>query len=210
MPNPEKITLANLIFDEDNPNEMSAEQEASLGISMKEFGYIGDMIIVAPKDKKGKQLIHHGEHRVRQLLSSGNEWVWGYVKKLSLLQHKALRQAMNKTHGEHDPVKDAKEIQFFIEKGKLEFLSSLIAQPTEQLMIAQESSVAVTVDTEMTGHHEDTFLHGKLKQLHFIFSNEEFEKIMPKIEAMMKDFKTDNHTDMFVKLVAEYFKNKQK
>jgi plasmid maintenance system killer protein len=209
MLKPEKIWLKNCIFDEKNPNEMSDEQDASLGQSMGYFGYLGDTVVVNTKDRTGKQLVHHGEHRIKKLIQAGNDWAWGFVKKMSLLDHKAYRQAMNKLHGSHDPEKDRAELEYFAKQHKLEFLSQLIAQPKEQLILAQEAPLDITTDAPMIDHHEDTFLHGNIKQLYFMFSNEQYEEIMPKVDTMMKDFDVDNHTDMFVRLVDFYFKHKQ-
>ena len=59
MPKPEKIYLNNLVFDPTNPNEMSEELEEGLFKLLQDYGFYGS-IIVAPKDKDGKQLIHHG------------------------------------------------------------------------------------------------------------------------------------------------------
>ncbi len=210
MVEPEKIWLKNCIFDEKNPNEMSDEQDASLGKSMGTFGYLGDLIVVNPKDKAGKQLVHHGEHRIKKLIQAGNDWAWGFIKKMSLLQHKAYRQAMNKLHGSHDPVKDRAELEYFAKQNKLGFLSELIAMPKEQLIIAQEVPLNITTDAPMIAHHEDTFLHANIKQLYFMFSNKQFEKIMPKVDKLMKEFDTDNHTDMFISLVDSHFKQKKK
>ena len=210
MIKPEKIWLVNCVFDEKNPNEMSEEQDESLAKSMGYFGYLGDLIVVQPKDKSGKQLVHHGEHRIKKLIEAGNKWAWGFVKKMTLLEHKAYRQAMNKLHGSHDPDKDRAELEFFAKKHKLEFLSLLIAQPKEQLILAQEAPLTITTDTPMIAHHEDTFLHGNIKQLYFMFSNEQYEKIMVKIEKIKKEMKVDNNTDMFVKLADSYLKQLKK
>jgi len=65
------ITLANCIFDEKNPNEQSDEQFESLGTSLHEYGYLGDLIVVNPADKKGKNFVHHGEHRIKKLIEEG-------------------------------------------------------------------------------------------------------------------------------------------
>lgn len=210
MLKPVKIWLKNCVFDEENPNEMSEEQNASLGKSMGAFGYLGDLIVVNPADKSGKQFVHHGEHRIKKLLQAGNDWAWGFIKKMTMLEHKAYRQVMNKLHGSHDPEKDRAELEFFAKKNKLEFLSQLIAQPKEQLILMQEAPLAITEDPAMIDHHHDTFLHGNIKQLYFMFANEQYEKIMPRIETIMKDFQVDNHTDMFVKLVDFYFNHKGK
>jgi len=210
MAKPVKIILANCIFDEENPNEMSDEQETSLGKSMRKWDYIGDLIVVDPPDKNGKQLIHHGEHKVKELLKAGNKWAWGFIKKMNKLEHKAFRQTMNLLHGQHDPEKQRAELQYFAEKNKLDFLSELIAMPKEQLLIETETAPVVTEDPPMIDHHEDTFLNGMLKQFHFVFKNDEFEKIMKKVDIINKDFKTDNNTDMFTKLVDWYMKHRKK
>ena len=209
MIKPEKIILANCIFDEDNPNEMSDEQNTSLGYSLDEFGYLGDLIVVEPLDKKGKHFVHHGEHRIKKLLESGNTWAWGFIQKMSKLKHKAYRQAMNKLRGSHDPEKDRIELAFFAKQNKLEFLSQLIAQPKEQLIIAQQVAPIITRDKGMLDHHKNTFLEGTIKQLYFMFSNEQYEKIMPKMEKLEKMMKTANHTDIFIHLVNFYLKNKK-
>jgi len=208
MLKPEKVWLKNCIFDKANPNEMSAEQDTSLGNSFNEFGYLGDLIVVNPPDKNGKQLVHHGEHRIKKLLEAGNDWAWGFIKKMNLLQHKAYRQAMNKVRGSHDPEKDRAELEYFAKQNKLEFISQLIATPKEVLLLSLKPPPVVSVDPAMIQHHEDTFLMGNLKQLHFIFDNKGFERIMKKIDQMNKDFKTDNNTAMFERLVAFYFKHR--
>ncbi len=210
MQKPEKILLKNCIFDETNPNEMSAEQEESLDKSLRKWTYLGDLIVVNSKDKSGKQIVHHGEHRVKKLLKEGNTWAWGFIKKMNTLDHKAYRQTMNLLHGMHDPEKQRAELLYFSKKNKLDFISQLIAQPKEQLILAQETPLDITRDPAMIDHHEDTFLHGNIKQLYFMFGNEAYEKIMEKIEIIMKDFAVDNHTDMFEKLVEFYLKHKKK
>lgn len=210
MHKPVKIWLEKCIYDKDNPNEQSTEQFESLGTSFVEFGYLGDLIVVNPLDKNHQHFVHHGEHRIKKLLESGNKWAWGFIVKMNKLQHKAYRQAMNKLRGSHDPEKDRAELAYFAKANKMEFLSQLIATPTEVLILAQETPALVTTDTPMIQHHEDMFLHGNLKQLHFIFDNVGFERIMKKIEIMNKDFETDNHTAMFEKLVNFYFKHKKK
>ena len=42
MPKPVKIWLDKCTFDVENPNEMSEEQDESLGKSLAHFGYLGD------------------------------------------------------------------------------------------------------------------------------------------------------------------------
>ena len=204
MPEPTKVLFKDLFFDDENPNRMSKEQEAGLDAMLEKFGFL-ENIIVAPKDKNGNQLIHHGEHRIRRLMEAGNEWAWGVIKDLTTEEHRLLRQGMNKLHGTHDPDLDAKEYQELQKSGQLEMLSILIAQPVEQLMV-EKNIVAVTKDKEMIDHHKDTFLQGTLKQLYFIFDNEQYEELMPRIESIIKKMKVETNTEMFLVLVSSYEK----
>lgn len=208
MPAPVKIYFKDLIFDKDNPNQMSEEQETGLDQMLGKFGFL-ENIIVSPKDKRGKQLIHHGEHRTKRLMNAGNTWAWGIVKKLTTAEHRLLRQGMNKLHGTHDAEMDAKEYKVLQNQGQLDMLAALIAQPVEQLMV-EKDLVIVTKDKEMLDHHEDTFLHGNLKQLHFIFDNATYEKMMKRLEKVIAHMKVSNNTDMFEKLVSNYEKNNLK
>lgn len=210
MVTPVKISLKDCIFDEDNPNEMSVEQDESLGNSLNEFKYLGDLIVVQPKDKNGKHLVHHGEHRIKKLLEAGNTWAWGFIEKMSKLKHRLYRQTMNHLRGQHDPEKQRAELEYFAKQNKIQFLSNLIAIPKEVLLLSQEIAPAITTDKPMLQHHENTFLEGNLKQMHFIFDNKGFEKIMKKMAVLYKDFKTENHTEIFKKLVDHYIKQRKK
>ncbi len=204
MPEPTKVLFKDLMFDDENPNQMSEEQEAGLDAMLTKFGFL-ENIIVSPKNEKDQQLIHHGEHRVRGLMKAGNEWAWGVVKDLTAEEHRLLRQGMNKLHGTHDADLDAKEYQSLQKAGQLELLSILIAQPVEQLLV-EKNIVAVTKDAPMIEHHKETFLQGTLKQLYFIFDNEQYEALMPRIEAIIKRMMVDTNTEMFLELVSSYEK----
>ena len=204
MPEPVKVQFKDLQFDEDNPNQMSPEQEAGLDAMLSRFGFL-ENIIVSPKDKKGKQLIHHGEHRIKALMKAGNTWAWGVVKDLTPEEHRLLRQGMNKLHGTHDADMDAKEYQELQKTGQLEALAILIAQPVEQLLVEKQLPT-ITKDAEMIEHHKETFLQGVLKQLYFIFDNEQYEALMPRIEAIIKRMKVETNTEMFMELISTYEK----
>ena len=207
---PVKIWFKNIIFDENNPNEQSSEQDASMGESLQHFGVIGDLVVVNTPDDKGKQLVHHGEHRIKKMMAAGNEWCWGFEKFMDEMEHRLFRQTMNKLRGSHDLEKDRAELAFFAEENKLDFLAKFIAQPAELLIVEQEVPAQITTDESPIAHHEDTFLHNNIKQIYIMFTNEQFEEIMAKIEIMHKDLGIDNNTDLFIKLTDMYFENKER
>lgn len=204
MPEPVKVYFKDCDFDPENPNQMSEEQELGMDNMLEKFGFV-ENIIVSPKDEKGRRLFHHGEHRSKRLMLKGNTWAWGVERDLSDEDHRLIRQGMNKLHGTHDTDMDAKEYQILQKAGQLKMLAILIAQPVEQLMVEKQMT-AVTQDKEMIQHHEETFLQGALKQLYFIFSNEQYEALMPRIEAIIKHMKVDTNTEMFLQLVSSYEK----
>lgn len=204
MPEPVKVYFKNLVFDPDNPNQMSEEQETGMDAMLHEYGFV-ENIIVQPKDDKGMQLIHHGEHRIKRLMNAGNKWAWGVERDLTSEQHRLLRQGMNKLHGTHDPEKDAKEYEILQKAGQLDMLSILIAQPVEQLMVEKQIA-PVTKDVDPIQHHENIFLHGNMKSLHFLFDNDGYENIMPRLDKIIEHTKIDNNTDVFIKLVETFEK----
>ncbi len=197
-----RVSLSKIIFDPTNPNEMSDEQKKGLSVAMRRLGFLNPVILQKP-NKEGKYIIINGEHRVKEYLESGKKNIQAFVVDYSLVDRKIARQEQNLLHGTHDPEKQALEIQFLQGKKKLEMLSIMIAQPQEQLLI-QRPSVVISKDKQMLAHHEDTFLHGNLKQLYFIFTNEQYEKLMPRLETIKNHAVVDNNTDMFMAMVDAY------
>ena len=206
MPEPTKVFFKDLDFDPDNPNQMSEEQELGMDSMLSKFGFL-ENIIVQPKNDEGRQLIHHGEHRVRRLMKAGNEWAWGVERTLTPEEHRLLRQGMNKLHGTHDAEMDKKEYKILEEAGQLEQLAILIAQPKEQLMVEKDIMPTIEKDAPMLQHHKDTFEHGNLKQLMFIFDNEGYEAIMERLDVIKKEMNPETNTDLFLMLVENYENN---
>lgn len=215
MNTPVKVILKNCVFDKANPNTQSDKQFASLGKSFKEFGYLGDLIVVEPLNKNKKHFVHHGEHRIKKLIDAGNTWAWGFIEKMTTLQHKAYRQTMNKLSGSHDLRKDKKELEFFAKNNKLSFLASLIAQPKEMLILEQES-LPIKEDTSMIlsrnnnkKNKKKTISNTSKKRISIAFSDEQYPKIMLKIKKIKSQMKINSDTDLFIKLVNNYLKIKK-
>ena len=205
MPEPVKMYFKDLVFDPDNPNQQSEEQEAGLDAMLAKFGYV-ENIIAQPQDENGKRRVHHGEHRAKRLHAAGNDWMWGVERDLTDEEHRLLRQGMNKLHGTHDAKMDAKEFEILQNSGQLDTLALLIAQPVEQLII-EKDLVILEKDAPMLQHHKDTFEHGNLKQLYFIFDNNGYEAIMGRLEKIRKEMNPDTNTALFEGLVENYEEN---
>jgi predicted RNA methylase len=120
-----KIPLSIIKFDDTNPNRLSKEQLESLKLVMQKYGYLAPVIL-----NKDFTIID-GEHRVKIYQELGKNEIPAYVIDVDDIDHKILRQLMNKLRGEHDKQKDALEFKLIFESDRLDEFSKLIAQPRE-------------------------------------------------------------------------------
>ena len=198
-----KVAITSIKFDKTNPNEVSDEQMQALTKGMERFGYLAPVIL----DKKYK--VVDGEHRVRVYEKLGKKTIPAYVIDVDKYDQKILRQVMNKLRGEHDLLKDSKEFNILEKANKLDDLADFLAKDEKDfLRIAEKSDEKLDFDNNPMQHHEDTYLHGNIKQIMIYFDNEEFEKIMPKLERIMEVEEVTTHTDVFYKLLEFYENNK--
>lgn len=191
--------------DPTNPNKMTQEKFEALVNTLKVKNL--QPIIV----DKNYNLVD-GEHRLKAYKLLGKKEIPAYVDITIAdeVELKLVRQQMNMLRGEHDKKKQEKEIQFLYEAGRLNDLSERIAAPIEEFRIALEK----TYDTEdlqfdwnPMEHHEDTFLHGNIKQIMIYFDNKQFEEVIPRIKKIMEEEKLKNHTELFMKMLENYESN---
>ena len=198
-----KVDIYKIKIDSTNPNVMSEDEMLALQKTMDKFGYLAPVIL----DKKYK--VVDGEHRVRVYEKLGKKTIPAYVIDVDKYDQKILRQVMNKLRGEHDLLKDSKEFNILEKANKLDDLADFLAKDEKDfLRIAEKSDEKLDFDNNPMKHHEDTYLHGNIKQIMIYFDNEEFEKIMPKLERIMEVEEVTTHTDVFYKLLEFYENNK--
>jgi len=100
-----KIKVADIKLDGDNPNSMDNQMQKRLNGSFEAFGNTQDIVI----DSK-TMILADGEHRLKEYINKGiTEIPAKLVPFESDAHRRAYRQAANKIHGEHDPLKDAEE-----------------------------------------------------------------------------------------------------
>ncbi len=203
----QNIPTDKIIFDETNPNEMSEEQEQALDLAMRKFGFLAP-VILQDKNKKGEYKCIDGEHRIKKYLTYGKKQINAYVLDVSKVDAKILRQVMNKLRGQHDKKKDADEFSIIDVRGKLNVLASLIARPREMLELDVKPEVVEKFKEGAQVHNEETFLHGNVKQMYFVFDNATYEDVLVRVERIMKEKKFKNHTQMFMELLKVYEEGK--
>jgi 16S rRNA G966 N2-methylase RsmD len=123
-----KVKIADLVFDDTNPNQMSQEQMQGLRKSMERFGYLTPIVI----DQDNK--IADGEHRVLVYKEHKKDEIPAIRYHFSDdVERRIMRQTMNKLHGEHHVIKDAEELAIIYEANRFSDLSSLVAKKEETL-----------------------------------------------------------------------------
>lgn len=68
----------------------------------------------------------------------------------------------------------------------------------------------IEVDQSDLTQTMDSYLEGNIKQIVLFFSAEEFENVMPRMEALMADLGVQNHTEAFLKILEEHENNRSK
>lgn len=125
-----RVNISDLIFDKENPNQMTQKQMAALRKSMQTWGYLTPVII----DQNNK--IADGEHRALVYKELGMETIPAFQINLETDSDRLMiRQVMNKLRGEHDRQLDSNELATIFQRNNndLATLSQLIDQRKEDL-----------------------------------------------------------------------------
>jgi len=200
-----KVPVDIIKFDETNPNILSDEQMKALRLTMEKYGYLAPVIL------NNEFEVIDGEHRVRIYKELGEKEIQAYVIDVDNIDKKILRQLMNKLRGEHDKQKDVNEFKSIFEAGRLDEFSQLLAknrEEFEELIEKKINNEDLKFDWNPMDHHEDTFLHGNIKQIMIYFDNEGFEETIPRIRAIMEEKDLKNHTELFMMLLDYYESNR--
>lgn len=106
--------------DPDNPNELTEEQMFGLEKSIETYGTLQPLII-----DQNNQIVD-GHHRLQCFVNQGYTEVPCIKMNFeSDSKRRALRQAMNRLHGVHDPEKDIKELELIL-KDDADLLQDLV------------------------------------------------------------------------------------
>lgn len=194
-----KVPISVIKFDETNPNKMSEEQMQALKLTMTKYGYLAPVIL-----NKDFTIID-GEHRVKCYQDLGQDEISAYVIDVDNVDHKILRQLMNKLRGEHDFKKDKLEFQIMSDSGKLQEFSELLGVKYESLEnIIKENNERAERENDRYDVATDYYINGVVKQIVIFVENKTFDEIMPKLEYYMKKLNIDNHSDLFMEFFRHY------
>jgi ParB-like chromosome segregation protein Spo0J len=127
IPMSERVKLADLQFDDCNPNRLSREGMERLKASIRRWGDI--VPIVTNKDL----LVADGEQRAVAMKELGMTECSVIRLPVEDVDRRLLRQVLNKLRREHLKELDAEEFKLIIEAGAEEDLKSLLALSSEKL-----------------------------------------------------------------------------
>lgn len=123
-----KISIKDLTFDPENPNELTNDQEASLKKAFEKFGNLYPILI------DQNNFIVHGNHRAKVYAEMGMSEIPAFRREFADDNERRLcSQTMNKLHGKYETQKDADQLLQLFQNQRLEELADLIAQPKEDL-----------------------------------------------------------------------------
>jgi ParB-like chromosome segregation protein Spo0J len=140
----EMLGINEILPNPTNPNSMTETEMEQLRYSIRRFGYIQPVVV------DEKNVIIDGEHRWRANKAEGaKELEVIRLSGLTNAEKMLIRQAMNKIHGHHNPLKDARELADLYEnelKEELKRLLNFDEQDYEAQKIVLESPEAQESD----------------------------------------------------------------
>ena len=176
-----------------NVKKHTKTQIDGIAESMKKFGFYAPIVV---DDKNSVIIIGHG--RLDAAKQLGMKMV--PVIKLSNLtdeEIKALRLLDNRI-SESDW--DIDNLKHEIENLNFEFGDYHVNFDDLYMPKLQD----ISIDIDPTDEKMEAYLHGNVKQITLVFSNEDFEKIMVRMEKAGEELKADSNTEILIKLLDFY------
>ncbi len=99
-----KEKIENIKLDSTNPNEMSKIKMQGLTETIKKFGFLEPIVV-----NKNNVMID-GEHRFKILKEMGEKEIPVIRIDVGKIDHKIIRQTMNKLRGVHNPREDIEDL----------------------------------------------------------------------------------------------------
>ncbi len=60
------------------------------------------------------------------------------------------------------------------------------------------------IDMDNLGGALDSYLDGNIRQIVLYFKKEEYESVLPRLQAIMESSGLESHTEVFLKLIKHY------
>ena len=193
IPKPEMLDPESLVPYEKNIKVHTESQVEGIMNSMKKFGFYAPIVV----DGKKNVIIGHG--RLEASLKLGLKEVPVIKEKnISEADAKALRIIDNRIS----------EVDWDIDNLKLE-MDELKEYQFDEFKVDLEELYApklqdIEIDIDTTDEKMKAYLEGSVKQITLIFSNEEFERTISRMEKAGVELKAESNTEVLLKLLDFY------
>ncbi len=176
-----------------NPRKLSKEGYESLKKSVEDFGF-HDVLKV---DTDGTIISGHQRKRVLKEMGIKEVDVLFPDRKLTDKEMEVIAIKSNRHEGEFDfdILGNMFELETLMEAGFQDFELGFATSKEQD-----------GVDSDPLVGSMSTYLTGNVKQITLFFSSEDFEKIVPRLDKIMKESGLESHTEVFLKIL-EFYEN---
>ncbi|WP_457635827.1 hypothetical protein [Persephonella sp.] len=178
-----------------NPRKLNNEQYQNLRKSIEKFDQVDPVII------NTNGTIIGGHQRIQIYLDLGIDEIDVRIpdRKLTKKEEKELNIRLNKNLGDWD-------LDILSKEFDREELKDWGFNDIELNFIEEENEIKVDED-ELTDSME-SYLEGSIKQIVLYFTPQEYEDIIPRMKKIMEEDGIDNHTELFLKILENYERNR--
>ncbi len=164
--------------------------------SMKKFGFYAPIVV----DGKKNVIIGHGRLEASKRLG---------LKEVPVIKEKNISEADAKALRIID--NRISEVDWDIDNLKLE-MDELKEYEFDEFKVDLEELYApklgdIEIDIDTTDEKMKAYLEGSVKQITLIFSNEEFERTISRMEKAGQELKAESNTEVLLKLLNLYETN---
>lgn len=188
----ELVPIDDLKFADYNPRNITEKQVEDLKKSINDFGLVEPVVVNSNIDRFN--IIIGGHQRVRILKILAYKEVPVFYIALDEKRERELNVRLNKNIGDWDWNKLANEFDN----------EDLISYGFTNAELGMSDNGKEDIDTDDLGSTLDSYLDGNIRQVVLYFKKEEYESVLPRLEAVMKETGVESHTEAFLKILKHY------
>lgn len=187
-----EVPIEDLKFAEYNPRTITEKQVEDLKKSIQTFGVVEPVVV--NQNPERVNVIVGGHQRVQILKILEHKTVPVVYVNLDLEREKELNIRLNKNTGSFDWDKLANNFD----------VDDLLAYGFSEGELGLGADDKDLIDTDNLGASLDSYLDGNIRQLVLYFKKEEYETVLPRIQAVMEKEGAQSHTEAVLKMLESY------
>lgn len=186
------VAIEDLKFADYNPRKITEKQIEDIKASIQKYGMVQPIIVNENTDRKN--IIIGGHQRVRVMKMLDFKEVPVIYVNLNEAQERELNIRLNKNTGDWDW--DVLANNFNVD--------DLTSWGFTSGELGISDNPKDEIDTDNLGNSLDSYLDGNIRQVVLYFKKEEYENVLPRIQAVMEKEGVESHTEAFIKMLEKY------